>query len=240
MSYSNHLRGQMKRILWLTMMLCFVCIANISQGLAANKISTVTVDQLNVVLKEHPTTLAVTAQPEVLFEINSIRNDDDLKQYVKQSLDRMQKYKSMILTELKTESMPEDLLALPLVVSGYQVLTAERNLQQTAGIWQMPPSIARHYGLTAEIIRDDRLNPQNDTAAAVKYLADLNKQFQDWNLTLIAYKLGQNETSDLINKVGSKDPWVLVRSPKSPDKLRQYFPYLQAMIVILNDPEILD
>ncbi len=226
-------------MLFITMLL-LVGVGGTSLAFAKPKIKELTIDQLNVILKDHPTTIPVTATTEVLFEINRIRSNDDLKQYIKECLARMEKYKPMIVPELKKKSLPEDLLAVPLALSGYQMLTSERNLQQTSGLWQMPPSIAKQYGLTAEINRDDRLNPQTDTVAAVSYLNDLYKKFQDWNLALIAYKLGQNETIDLINKVGSKDPWVIVRSSKSPDKLRVFFPYMQAMILILNDPKIFD
>lgn len=197
-------------------------------------------DQLTAIVNAHPTTIAVSVTPEVLFTINDIRTHNIRKQYFKDSLDRMQKYKPMILAELKKQSLPEELLAVPLVESGYQMLTAERNLEQSAGIWQLLPSTAKQYGLTAEIIRDDRLNAQVDTVAALSYLKDLYRQFQDWNLVLIAYELGPQQTADLIKQVGSKDPWVLVRSSKAPTTLRQFFPNLQATIIIMNEPKILD
>lgn len=102
--------------------------------------------------------MRIDATPEVVKEINRIRLGKKSSLKMKLALKRMKEYKPFIQTELTAYAMPNDLLAIPLVESGYQPLDESKNVVAAAGIWQIIPSTGQHLGLTINKERDDRLN----------------------------------------------------------------------------------
>jgi hypothetical protein len=49
-------------------------------------------------------------------------------------------------------------------------------------------------------------------------------------------KLGEQQTAALIEKTGSRDPWVLARSPAAPEELKNYLAMLGASVIIMHNP----
>jgi hypothetical protein len=184
-------------------------------------------------------TFHVKATPEVVTEINDIRSSDEARAKLRTALDRMKEYQPYIEESLKKASMPADLLVLPLVESGYQPLTEDVNPVKAAGIWQFIPGTAKHYGLVVNKTRDDRLNTELSTKAALSYLNATHEQFQDWRLAVIAYEIGEKQTAALIKKVKSRDPWVLARSPAAPESLKKFSARLDAELIIMHNPGLI-
>ncbi|MBK7406928.1 MAG: transglycosylase SLT domain-containing protein [Saprospirales bacterium] len=83
-----------------------------------------------------------------------------------------------------------------------------------AGLWQLMPSTAQQLGLHVNSYVDERRDPHSSTEAAVRFLADLYKQFGSWELALAAYNCGAGNVSKAIRNGGSKDFW----------KIREYLP----------------
>lgn len=195
--------------------------------------------QLNTLINQSKNNdLQIIATPEVLTEINNIRSDSQAREYMRNALARMPRYQPTIQKALQERDMPSDLLAMPLAQSGYQPLAASKNPLGAAGIWQIVPQTAENLGLTVNSAKDQRLNTQLATNAALKYLAALHTQFKDWNLALIAYDLGTKNTQALINQAGSHNAWELVRSPYAPAELKTYLPYLSAAVIIMHNPDL--
>ena len=140
----------------------------------------------------------------------------------------------MIRKKLKDKGMPEEILALPLFESGYRNdLISPR--MRAAGIWQFIPATARLYNLTVEPGgRDDRLDPEKQTDAAISLLTDLHETFGDWSLALKAYNEGAASVTRLIVTHKTRDPWELEKISSRDDYLSGV---IAAMIVIRN-PEI--
>ncbi len=173
---------------------------------------------------------------EVIAEINNIRDSKQARSYMISSLDRMKKYKPYIEAQLKNNDMPNNLLALPLVESGYNA--DEKSAMLATGIWQFIPSTAKRFDLTVNSQRDDRLDTQLSTQAALSYLKTLHSQFHDWKLAVIAYEIGEKNTEQLIHATGSRDPWVLAQSPSAPKELKKFIPMFDASVIIMNNPEL--
>jgi len=183
--------------------------------------------------------LEITVTPEVIAEINNIRNSAQARTYIQDALSNMKHYQPIIEPALKNNDMPLDLMALPIVESGYQPLDASKNPMQAAGIWQMIPSTAQKYGLIIDSQRDDRMDPSLSTKAALNYLNNSHAKFNDWRLAVVAYEIGEQQTAALIEKTGSRDPWVLARSPAAPEELKNYLAMFGAAVIMMHNPSLI-
>lgn len=200
-----------------------------------------TAKELNAIIAQLPLNkeFHISANNDVLTEINNIRMSEQANKYMQDSLQRMRHYQSTIERELKNNAMPTDLLIIPLVESGYQPLTQDRNPSLAAGIWQFIPSTAKQFGLVVNAKQDDRLDTQQSTNAAIAYLKLLHTQFKDWKLAFIAYEIGANATSQLIQETGSSNAWVIANSPKSPVELKKTLATFDAEFIIMHQPSLL-
>ena len=93
-------------------------------------------------------------------------------------------YSALIDTALSQRNMPAELRYLPLALSGMR-----RNYRQgdRCGVWQLPTLTAMHYGLTIDEIRDERIDVEASTYAALDCLNDLYQQYNDWWYSILAY-----------------------------------------------------
>lgn len=221
---------------------CFFAMSTMAYALNNNTdINNMTQQQLNALIQQSDLSnlLQVSAVPEVVTEINNIRASQQARNYMSASLERMQAYKTMIQQQFKNNGIPNDLLVLPLVESGYQSLNAKINPLNAAGIWQFIPSTAARFNLVINQQRDDRLDPQLATQAAVNYLNNLYAQFHNWRLVAIAYEIGEAQTQKLIKITGSRDPWILARSFAAPNELKKYLATLDAAVIIMHNPSLI-
>jgi membrane-bound lytic murein transglycosylase D len=158
-------------------------------------------------------------------------------------LERMKNYQGQVQAGLKKSDLPSDLLAIPLIESGYRPLHESVNPVQAAGIWQIIPSTAKRFGLVVDANRDDRLDTALSTQAALDYLKFLHTQFHDWKLAVLAYNIGEDQVERLITATGSRDAWVLVRSSHIPEKYKSeatnYLAMLDASILIMHQPSLI-
>lgn len=199
--------------------------------------SRLSMQQLKEILKKSGmrNELQLVITPEILAQINNIRVSDEAREYVRASLQRMKQQKPIIEAELKKQNLPMDLLAIPLVESGYRALPASVSRRHSAGIWQLLPSTAQKYGLVVNDKQDDRLNIALETKAAVAYLKELHDEFHNWNLALLAYSRGEDNVHALIANTGTVDAWKLIRL--------HYGHYLQsvgAAVIIMHNPELIN
>lgn len=180
-----------------------------------------------------------SVQPEVLTELNAIRNNNDAKTKIQQGLFRMKSYQSTIQPFLDEGALPRSLLVLPLVESGYQPLLPQQNPVQAAGVWQLIPKTAMQLGLVINNKKDERLDTVLSTKAAISYLASSYYQFRNWTLAMMAYEVGDKNLAALIEKTHSRDPWTIVRSSEAPADLKRFLIQLEMLSLIVNHPELL-
>ena len=110
------------------------------------------------------------------------------------SLARGGKYKEMIQRDLADAGLPQDLIYLAVMESGFQpqALNAKSG---AGGMWQFMP-FASAYGLTRNGWVDERFDPEKSSLAYARYMKTLYDQFGDWYLRWRLTTGGQAMCSD--------------------------------------------
>lgn len=226
------------------LMSCFVIISSAYalNGLSNDPLTANEVTQI-ITQSDKQNIFHVTATPEVVTEINRYRSNLNAKETKLAALKRMTHYQPYIENELKKNNMPIELLTIPLVESGYKPLPENVNPVRAAGIWQIIPSTAKNYGLILNENRDDRMNLERSTKAALNLLKDNYARFHDWKLAVIAYEIGEKETERLIKATGSRDAWKIAHSQHVPAKYKESFlkflATFDASVIIFRNPSLL-
>ncbi len=143
---------------------------------------------------------------------------------------RSGRYHDMMVSILKEEGVPQDLIYLAQAESGFHPLAVSR--VGARGIWQFMASRARGYGLQHNMWVDDRQDPEKSTRAAAHHLKDLYAQFGDWYLAMAAYNSGPGTVQAAVRRTGYADFWELYRRNVLPKETRNYVPIILAMTIV--------
>lgn len=154
------------------------------------------------------------------------------------SLERKAQYESMILEKLRRRGMPEELLYLAFIESGFN--TEAHSTQEARGIWQLVPATAQRWGLTVDDTTDERLDAEKATDAALSYLAYLYNRFGSWYLAAAAYNAGENKIARIMTEAtgkesGTDEDYFRIWD-RLPAETRDFLPVMIAAIRIANDP----
>ncbi len=147
---------------------------------------------------------------------------------------RSGRYHDMIVSTLKQEGVPQDLIYLAQAESGFHPLAVSR--VGARGIWQFMGSRARGYGLSHNMWVDDRQDPEKSTRAAARHLKDLYNQFGDWYLAMAAYNSGPGRVQAAVRRTGYADFWELYRRNVLPKETRNYVPIILAVTIMTKNP----
>ncbi|MEJ7728136.1 MAG: LysM peptidoglycan-binding domain-containing protein [Polyangiaceae bacterium] len=144
------------------------------------------------------------------------------------------RYSAAIRRVLADQNMPEDILWLAMVESGFDATISSP--VGAAGLWQFMPDGARIYGLTVDRWVDERLDPERATVAAARYLADLRQRFGGWELAFAAYNMGYGGLLASIRKYNTNDYWELSRFEAGiPFETALYVPKIVAMAIVARN-----
>lgn len=162
-------------------------------------------------------------------------HDDPRGKNLTQSwIKRSGRYGATIRRTLRELGLPEDLLWVSLVESGFDPVI--RSPAGAAGLWQLMPEGARVYGLVVDRWIDERLDPERSTQAAGRYLSDLHRRFGAWELALAAYNMGYGGLLAAIRKYNTNDYWELSRVEAGiPYETALYVPKIIAMAVVAKN-----
>ena len=147
---------------------------------------------------------------------------------------RSGRYHDMIVSTLKDEGVPQDLIYLAQAESGFHPLAVSR--VGARGIWQFMASRGRGYGLYHNMWVDDRQDPEKSTRAAAHHLKDLYNQFGDWYLAMAAYNSGPGTVQAAVKRTGYADFWELYRRNVLPKETRNYVPIILAVTIMAKNP----
>jgi len=180
------------------------------------------------------TNFPIVVNDLVLRQLNSYIGTPEGREFMKNSLQRMESYRKGIEAKLEQYGVPEEFLAIPIIESGYQNLEQTTNKQWGAGIWMFIESTARNFGLKVDGAVDERLDVDLLTDAAMRYLSANKLRFNDWQLSVQAYNMGESKLQEAINKTGSRDVWALIRAGYENDE--DYYAKFMAAILIMKNP----
>jgi membrane-bound lytic murein transglycosylase D len=146
-------------------------------------------------------------------------------------LTRRYRYEKLFKDILKEYGLPEDLVFLSMVESGYN--PNAYSWARAMGLWQFISSTGRLYNLNRNWWMDERKDPEKSTRAAASFLKDLYEKFGHWELAMAAYNGGPGRVSRQIKKQGTIDFWKLRLRRQTMD----YVPLIYAATIIAKDPE---
>jgi membrane-bound lytic murein transglycosylase D len=147
-------------------------------------------------------------------------------------LNRMSRYKPIILPILEEEGVPPELFYLAMIESGLN--PKAYSYAHASGVWQFIASTGKMYGLKKNWWVDERRDIEKATHAAARLLINLYKEFGDWYLAFAAYNCGSMRVKKEMRRHNSDDYWKLQRLPS---QTRNYVPNIMAAIFISNDPK---
>jgi len=150
-------------------------------------------------------------------------------------LQRSGRYLDTIKAILRENGLPEDLVYLPLIESGFS--TDARSSAHAVGPWQFIQSTGKSYGLRMDYWRDERRDPIKSTIAAARYLKDLYNQFGSWPLALAAYNAGEGKIRRALRKSRSDNYWRIIRTRYLKRETKNYVSKFIAAGIIASDPE---
>jgi membrane-bound lytic murein transglycosylase D len=157
------------------------------------------------------------------------------KQGFSRWLSRSSRYVPMMKEILKREGMPEDLVYVAMIESGFHLHA--RSVANAVGPWQFISGTGRRYSLRIDQWIDERKNPVKATVAAALYLKELYELFNgDWYLAAAGYNAGENKILRAINMYNSSDFWEISRGSYLKRETKEYVPKLLAAAIIAKDP----
>lgn len=179
----------------------------------------------------------VVMNDRVLKWLNYFVGTPEGRDQVKAALARMENYRNPIQQRLSQYRLPLELMAIPLIESGYKNLEQKKNTSgsKAAGLWQFIPNTARNFGLQVDEVKDDRLDVALSSDAALRLLLSDRLRFNDWQLSILAYNAGETAIQNAINKTGSRDAWALIGSGLLSRENEEYIPKLMAGILIIRN-----
>ena len=160
-------------------------------------------------------------------------------------LQRMPRYEPMIRTTLRTYGVPEDMVYLALIESGYSNTAVSR--ARATGMWQFMKGTGKLYGLRIDSWIDERRDPVRATDAAARHLADLRDRFGSMYLAAAAYNAGAGKVGRGLRRLPDEDE----EEEENPDatffrlydtrflrrETKDYVPKLIAAALIAKQPE---
>jgi len=113
------------------------------------------------------------------------------------------RYRDLILAHLRKAHLPEDLLYVAMIESGYD--PNDSSSAGALGVWQFMPEGGRIYGLREDRWVDERRDPLRSTIAQMDYFADLHQRFADWHIALAAFNMGYGAMLRSIARYNTND-----------------------------------
>jgi len=163
------------------------------------------------------------------------RFQTDLRNFFSGALSRSGRYVPRMSSILEKEGVPQELVYLPLIESGFRTHAVSR--AGAVGPWQLIPGTGRRYGLRIDQYVDERRDPVKSTQAAARYLKDLHDMFGDWHLSLAAYNTGEGNIVRILNRGRADDFWEMSDRGYLYQETENFVPEFLAALQIAEKPE---
>ena len=150
-------------------------------------------------------------------------------------LSRSERYIPMMRQVLRKEGLPEDLVYLAMIESGFSPHAL--SVASAVGPWQFMSETGKRYALRIDPWIDERRDPLKSTVAAALYLKELYGMFNnDWYLAAAGYNAGENKILRAISMYNTRDFWELSKGEYLKRETKDYVPKLLAAAIIAKEP----
>ena len=156
------------------------------------------------------------------------------REYTRLMMRRKNLYFPLFEKYLAKYNLPDELKYLAIIESGLNPRAVSR--VRAVGLWQFMSATGRYYGLHNNWYIDERMDPEKSTDAACRYLRDLHRMFNNWELALAAYNTGPGNVRKAIRRSGYKKTFWDIYS-HLPRETRSYVPQFVAIIYTMNHLE---
>jgi len=150
-------------------------------------------------------------------------------------LARSGKYIPFMKNLLKEQGLPEDLVYMAFIESGFDPHAYSRS--KAVGPWQFIYRTGKRYGLRVNWWVDERRDPEKSTIAAAKYLKDLYEMFACWYLAAAGYNAGEYRIIKAMKRFRTEDFWTLTKHRYLKRETKNYVPLMIAAALVAKDPE---
>ena len=149
---------------------------------------------------------------------------------------RSTRYISMMKKILKEHNLPEDLIYLAMIESGFSTKAYSR--AHAAGPWQFIRETGARYGLQVNAWVDERKDPIKSTRAAAQHLSDLYNRFGSWYLAAAGYNAGEGKISRALAMYNASNFWEITADNRHyiKEETKQYVPKMIAAALIAKEP----
>ncbi len=145
------------------------------------------------------------------------------------------KYIPLMRSVLQEKGLPEDLVYLSLIESGFNPHAYSRS--KAVGLWQFIAPTGKRYGLKVNTWVDERRDPEKSTLAAARYLKDLYDTFECWYLAAAGYNAGEGKIARGMKRYRTGDFWELTKYRYLKPETKDYVPQMIAAALIAKNPE---
>ncbi len=142
---------------------------------------------------------------------DQVRSQRGLGDKFCEAAERYEAYRPMMSRILAKYDVPQELLALPLVESGYKI--GAHSHAGAGGIWQFMPATGRLY-LNVSSTYDDRRDPARSTDAAARMLRKTYENLGSWPLAITSYNHGPGGIARAVKDMGTTHFGVISRHYK--------------------------
>jgi len=150
-------------------------------------------------------------------------------------LSRSERYIPIMQEILRKEGMPEDLVYLAMIESGFTPHAV--SVANAVGPWQFISGTGKRYDLKINDWIDERRDPIKSTVAAALYLKELYALFNnDWYLAAAGYNAGENKILRAIDMYETRDFWEISKGSFLKRETKDYVPKLLAAAIIAKEP----
>ena len=137
-----------------------------------------------------------------------------------------------IVEEIERRGLPMEFALLPMIESSYNPNAYSK--QHAVGLWQFVGATGSSFGLQQDWWFDGRRDPLASTHAALDYMEQLYKRFdEDWLLAIAAYNTGDGNLRRAIRK--SDDEEINFWTLNLPGETEAHVPKLLALSAIIAD-----
>jgi soluble lytic murein transglycosylase-like protein len=157
---------------------------------------------------------------------------------------RKQRYWPMITRQFSALGLPEEMAYVAWAETQFD--PRAKSAAGAAGMWQMMPSTAQTYGLRVDAHVDERYDPDKQTRAAARHLANLLAEYgsDSFMLAMASYNRGEAGVRRVLHQIAQepggfrkekRDFWHLYRLRKLPEETREYVPKVLAAAIVSRD-----